>query len=752
MAPYGEADDTKTPAAAAGSDEAILAELNERLEYASLAKARIVEQGDIDVAYNAGRTWNTEDKAARAGRPCLELDQLSQYTNRLVNSYRQNPRGIKVSPDGGGATDATAEHLANRVRQIEYDSHAQEVYTVAGENGATRGYGYARIVAEYEDSQSDNQRLRFKAIPNPNQVIEDPDAESTSGADWQYLFFVHTLTLREFRRDYPGAQVKDFSAETIARLPRWLGKDGRVQIAEYWSVTETPPASGKGRPTRTVCMYLTNGVELLQKPGSPKKTEWRGSSIPFMACYGTIVYDTDEAGESRKLLQSYTYKARDGAKGYNWTASTELEALAKPVKAALLGYEGQVDNDTLLLIERATKEEVAWIGFKPVLDATGTQVMPLPQYGVRSPDIQGFEIARESFRRDVQNALGHFSATDSRQGSTKVTSGVALQELTKSGDLGSYHYVAHYDDMIREGGVKIVELLPFYDDTEKEVMTRLPDQTSKPVWVNRKTQRAQDGTATYGPKDLRMDPTQRHAVTISTGPSRDSQRAEGKDAAMALLQNPQAFPVIASDAVRLMDLGPVGDQMAEDLEFLQPPVMQQARQQKEGGAPDPRQLQQENAGLKQQVQHAEGVMQQQHQELEGKQAEIASKEKIAAAEIASKERIADKDREARIAIAEIGSKARDAALFYEERARIGAHLADAASQAAAELHEHQQAELARVAAVEQAQAAQQHQVGMAAAGAGAAADAQDAGHQQALDLGQQAADLAPAAEPTTSAE
>jgi hypothetical protein len=739
-----EATDDTTTDLAPGSDAAILAELTERYDYAMTQKAAIVEAGDTDVAFNAGRTWNAEDKAARTGRPILELDQLSQYTNQLVNSYRQNPRGIKVSPGGGGATDQTATYYANRVRQIEYDSHAQEVYTVAGENGATRGYGYARIVPEHD--ADGNQVLRLKAIPNPNQVVEDPDAESTSGADWNYLFFVHTITTREFRRTYPDATITDFSPATTAGLHKsWFGKVGRLQIAEYWTVTETPPPSGKGKPTRTVSMYLTNGVEILQKPGFPKKTEWKGSSIPFMACYGQIVYQTTESGEAEKDLQAYTRKARDGAKGYNWTASTELEALALPVKAALMGYKGQADADTLLLIERAAREPIAWIEFAAAMDATGQSVLPLPQYGTRSPDIQGYEIARESFRRDIQNALGHFSASDARQGATKVTSGIALQELNKSGDLGSYHHTAHYDDMIREAGVKLVELLPFYDDTDKEVPTRQADGTTKLVRVNRMTGRDPQGNAAYGPDDLHLDPAQRHTVTISTGPSRDSQRAEGKDAAMTLLGNPQFAPVIASDAVRLMDLGALGDQMAEDLEYLQPPAMQQARQQKKDGGkgPDPRQLAQENAQLKQQVQHAEGVMQQQHTELQGKQAELASKEKIAQLEIDSKERMAALDREAKIAVAELGAKVDRQALFLEERGRIGAHLQDAATQASDQLHEHQQSELARVAAAEAATQAQAHQAGMAAAGAGAAADAQDAGHQQTLAVGQQAADLAP---------
>jgi Phage P22-like portal protein len=723
-------------------DEAILKELQERFDYAAVQWAPIIDEANIDVAYTGGNTWNSDDESARAGRPMLKLDQLSQYTNQLVNSFRQNPRGAKVSPAGAGATDQTAELRANRIRQIEHDSHAQEVYTVAGENAVTRGYGFARIVAEYEDSTSANQALRLKAVPNPNQVLPDPDAESTSGADWSYLFFVHTVTKREFHRDYPDAQIKDFDADTIALAPRWFGKDGRVQIAEYWYVTETASRSGQGRPDRHVCMYLTNGVELLAKKGYPKKTEWPGSSIPFAACYGKIVYQTDAAGDAQKMLQSYVRLARDAAKGYNWTKSTELEALALPVKAALFAYQGQLDQTQVDLVERSTREPIALIQAKATLDETGQNVLPLPQYGTRAPDIQGYEIAAESFRRDVQNALGRYSAADHRMGSTKVTSGVALRELDKSGDLGSYHFVAHYDDMIRELASKLNELLPFYDDAAKDVSTRLPDGTTKVVTINTPTGRDATGTLAYQPDDLRMDQG-RHTVTISTGPSSDSQREAGKDAAMALLANPQAFPVIASDSIRLMDLGPIGDQMAEDLEFLQPPAMQQARAQKDGGAPDPRQLTQENQQLKQQVQHAEQVMHEMDGQLKGKQAELASKEKIAQLEIDSKERIAALDRETKITVAELGAKVDRMELFLEERSRVGAHLQDASLQAADHLHEHQQSELDRQHAAAQLAVTQSHQVGLAAAGAGAARDAQAAGHQQALEVGQQAADLAP---------
>ena len=748
----GDDDLTADPAKdyAPGSDEAILAEIRADYDYDVDARANIVREADIDVRYASNDTWDDDDVKLRAGRPMLNLDQMSQYRNQVENTVRQNKRSGKISPAGGGASEKTAELRANRIREIEYQSHAQEAFSQAFSDCLTRSYGFARIVAEYEDEDSRNQVIRIKSIPNPNQVVPDSDAQSTSGRDWKRCVFLTTISHREFKRDYPDAQVRDFDASTIATAgPRWLTAT-RVTVAEAWRVKETPNPKGYGKPKREVCMYLTNGVELLAAKGQPKKHVWKGKYIPFASCIGRVVYKTNALGDTEKMILSYIRFARDAAKGYNWTKSTILEKAALPVKASLMGYKGQADANTMILLERATREHVPWIEFEPVIDATNNTVLPLPQYGTREPDLQGDLLVAESFQRDIQNALGHFNAQDARLGNNKVTSGVALAELKRSGDLGSYDFQDHYDDFLKFMTEQENDLLDYYDDAAKEVATRLPDLSVKMVPINQPTGRAPNGDPQYTDDDLRMDPAHRHTVTISTGPSSDSQREAGKEAAMALLQNPQAFPIIASDAVKLMDLGPIGDQMSEDLEYLQPPVMQQARQQKDGQGPDPRQIQQENAQIKQQLQHAEGVIQQQHQELEGKQAEIASKEKIADAQLRSAERLQIRLQQMKDATA-LAVKKLDVlakGIISDNEAQLEQIAIDheAALEAVRMDHERALAEREHQHAAEQASAAQQHAVGMAAAGAGAASDAQQAGHEQAME---QAANIAPAQEPPT---
>jgi hypothetical protein len=139
----------------------------------------------------------------------------------------------------------------------------------------------------------------------------------------------------EFRRDYPDAIVRDFDPTRSRSTPTLAVGHARDGGGVLGGQGNAEPR-GSGRPKREVCMYTTNGVELLAKKGQPKKYVWKGKYIPFAACLGRIVYRTDEAGDSKKMILSYIRFARDAAKGYNWTKSTMLEKIALPVRASLL--------------------------------------------------------------------------------------------------------------------------------------------------------------------------------------------------------------------------------------------------------------------------------------------------------------------------------------------------------------------------------------------------------------------------------
>ena len=638
-------------------DRAILKRMHADFDYAYEQWQTIRQDADEDMRYVAGDPWSAEDRQARVGRPILSLDQLGQYINQLVNTVRQNKRAIKVTPEGNGANDKTAELRANRIRQIEYLSHAQEAYTTAFENECQRSFGYCRITADFESPRTRNQALRIAPIPNPDQVLPDPDAESTAGKDWKFLFYTKSLSIDEFKRDYPDATVQDFGLDLQAMSPRWI-QANRLQIAEYWTVTpiarkcyEIQPEyslleQAKARLTRSpmppkpsvvwiegvdpgkrpagkeldawtrdvpeVCMYLTNGVELLAKKGQPKKHVWKGKYIPFAAAYGKILYLNDAGVGGKKIILSFIRFGRDGQKAYNWTKSTGMEVAAMQPRTPYAVYEGQVSPDQGILLQQSLHTPVAFVQFKAKTEESGDTVLPLPRREL--PDVSslsGYEIMAESYKRDIQAALGYYNASIGKH-DTNAKSGVAIKALDQQSDSGSYHFIDHYDDMIRHVGVMLDDLLPYYDDTAKTVTTRKADGTVVPQRVNDPT----DSTS------VALDPQHQHAVTISTGPSYESEREQANELAQSLLQNPQAFPLVAGDAVRLLNVGPLGDQIAEDLDTLQPPALQAKKAQESGTGPNPAQLQQQIGQMTQQLDHAHQLLAQASDEIKGQTAKV----------------------------------------------------------------------------------------------------------------------------------
>lgn len=636
------------------ADKVIIRELQARWDYARQQMDPIIERGRKSLRYLTDTSWDDKDQRARTGRLTLHFDQLNQYRNLLVNSIRQQKRGIKVDPEGNGANDQTATVRGDRIRQIEYLSHAQEHYTTAFEGACDRARGFVRIVAEWEP-KGFKKRLRIKGVPNPDQVLEDPDAQSITGADWTYLFYHYDMDRADFVRDYPDATVQsytDLSAKDQQRAKDWQSVD-RVKVAEYWRVTtETatlvrlanPPGSpqpyvdvfesertdaqklqpvidSREAERPVVCWYLTNGVELLAKSGEQKKHEWKGSRIPFKACYGRIVYqsgDTTDAvsGAStpaQKLILSYVDGALDAQKYYDYLKSSEGERFKMNLLVPYRAHQGSLTPEQLLEYQRSVTTPVAVVFSEPTSNAAPGQLLPLPEREIAALDVQGYEIAAEGARRDISNALGRSSIGDPRRGNARVDSGVGLQELAKTGDQSSYHFIDAYDAMVTAIGEDLDELLQYYDDTAEAISTRTAGGDVKFPVVNDPNAVDESGK----PAPVMMDQGT-HVVTISTGPSFDSQREEASQFADTLIGNqaidrilgPQKAAQLLALAIKLKNIGPLGDEMAEIVNPEQD---------------DPKQLQQHLHQAMDQLQKQGAVLESMHKVIQEKQIEASAK-------------------------------------------------------------------------------------------------------------------------------
>lgn len=600
-------------------DDDLLREVRERWDYAAREWSDIKAEGATDIRFVSGDQWDPKDKAARddAKRPCLSLDELSQYVNQLINEVRQNKRAIKVTPMGDGANDASARLQESLIRQIEYRSNAQQAYTTMFENTAQRSYGFLRVKPRYVAEDSFDQELIIEPLVNPDLVTPDPDALRPDGSDMRYAFIRESYSKEEFKRRWPKARVTNFQ-DLGPEFNAWVNET-RIWVAEYWKVEtrertllllntiegpqkfwadelESKPSKGNILQSRTVddqrvVQYLTNGVEILEE------TEWPGKWIPLVCCYGKVIYVDQGSGAKRKIL-SMIRLARDPQKLYNYYRTTEAEMVGITPKTPYIGYEGQFRGHETDW-QKANHEPVAYLEAKATTEGTGGQVLPLPQRQQYDPAIQSMEVGAEAARRAIQAAIGQTPLPTSAQRRNEK-SGVALKQIEETAQKGSYHFIDHYDEAITRTGQILEDLIPHYYDTARDVTIRNEDDSPEVVRIN--DPNAVD-PKTGQPDKRAFDKKSQeplsvvdglYDVTLSTGPSYDSQREAANELNTQLVQQapliaqiagPQAAAKLMALAIKNQNIGAMGDKMADTIsppedeqQNIPPQVAQQMQQ------------------------------------------------------------------------------------------------------------------------------------------------------------------------------
>lgn len=574
------------------TDEDLLKRIRDDFRYCQNYWREVRDEMTIDMRYVSGDPWDPSDRAEREDndRVCANPDELSQYLKQANNNLRQNKRAIKVSPKGSGATEQYAEIRSDIIRGIEYKSQAQSAYTTAFEQCTECGIGVARITTEYVNPPDHPDwaavEPRIKRVPNQFTWLPDPDAKEADFSDQEKSFLLDSIRQTEFARQYPKAEKTSFSADDIAMAPDWF-KGENVVIAEAWYVEhskrkklrvdspegatsvyedELPEKHGKKvlnertETKRKVVQYITNGVEILER------NEWPGSWIPLCGMFGEEIY-TNEGGQSKRMFLSLIRRARFPQKMLAFIASQELEEFGMAPRAPFIGYKGQFTDPNWPTINKIPQ---AFMEVEPQVDQSTGQVLPLPARPQFSPNVQAYEVSRESWRRAIQAAIGVTPLPTAAQRQNEK-SGVALEKIQTQEAIGSFHFIDNHDRFLSNIGRQLNELITKIMDTPRHVGTMKADGSHSMVALS------VDGQMPEGAdQNQAFDPTKgEYDVTISTGPSYLSQREEAASFADTLIQNlqelaallpPGAGAQLLAMAVKLREIGPIGDQIVKIIE------------------------------------------------------------------------------------------------------------------------------------------------------------------------------------------
>lgn len=543
-------------------NDALLKRIKQRYRYGLDKWQDVRKEGQKNMRYVSGDPWDDEDKIARRGRPTVCPDELNQYVNQVVNTARQNERGIKIDPAGDAATEQLAEYRENRIRAIEYACNAGQVYINGLQAAVERNLGYWKVGRVFVSTENDEQEMVILPVMNPDAILIDPDFKELDASDIRWAFELEKMPVEDFEDAYPDAEVQSFSAEDFGDDAAYWYDGKSILIASYWEVKRTQKNVGKANRViydRTVRQYVTNGVEILRE-GDVQP----GPYIPIVPVFGKEIW-VDKGPGAERVLLSLVSLARDPQKSLAYVMSSMLENCGQIPKASFIGYKGQFESDAEAW-ETMNQVYHPYLQADPVVDAGNGQILPLPQRTPLTPDFQAYAIGTDICRRAIMSAMG-LQALPSAAQRANQKSGIAMEKIESQQSIGSYHLIDNYERAIALTGRIMNHWLSVTDVGETKRPIRQADGTHKLVSINTDAAVIEDNHEYHFPI---ADDTGRYQVTVSSGPSFESQRAEGSEFASMLMQNLAGLPITPQQAaellavvIRLKQLGPLGDQMAD---------------------------------------------------------------------------------------------------------------------------------------------------------------------------------------------
>ena len=566
---------------------------------------------DLDFQSDKGNAqWDGKDYEARRRkrRPCLTIDQLSQFVNQVSNDIRMNTPSIDVIPHSGGADVDTAEIYQGMIRDIEQSSNADDAYDYAVNSAIKCSIGFIRVDHRYKDDQGFEQELFIERVVNPLAVLLDPASVAPDGSDAMCAWVTESITVDAFKDRFPDFDPVSFEGEKTS------GDEEEIEICEYFKIKEDKITLARladgsvqefvdgmdaidTRPAtkRTVYRYLLSGSDVLEE------TTFPGKYIPVIPVYGEEAWN-----DGKRAIHSLIRKAKDSQRRYNYWASTEAELLMKAPKATVIAVGGTTEN----YAEDYKNPDNAIVLRYDQTDAKG-QPAPPPQINPGPGIPVGIIQARQGAADDIKATMGLYNAFIGQR--SNETSGVAINQRKMEGDRAVYHFGDNLVRSITQVGRVLVAAIPEIYNEPRLVRIVGKEDNADEVGIN--------GAMAEGQERPFFLKQGQYNVRVTTGAAYATQRQEAAEFFQQVIQSqPQLIEVAGDLLFKFMDF-PGASALSERMKKLIPPHLLDEQNQD----PQTMALANENEQLKQAIAQMQAEGQALQQELQNKQGEIALK-------------------------------------------------------------------------------------------------------------------------------
>jgi portal protein len=571
---------------------------------------------NIDAAYEdlqflAGDQWPEYAKAARRDGPMLTINRLPQFVQQVTGDIELGRPAIRVKPTGNGATMELAEILRGMIRYIENRSMAKAAYAVAADSQVACGIGHLQVVGEFADDSTFNQELRIAQVDDGVGVLWDPAARLPTREDAQFCFVPVDVPHDEFKARWPDVPLTDFNTYDRAYSSYWHGNE-LVRVAVYWEKRETMRQlalypDGKiedltDADASEVAEAEQRGAKLRERKGYKifrslitlghvleEAEEWPGLLIPVIPLIGK------EIRVGRKITRYGMVRfAKDPQIMYNFSRTQQAELIGLAPKSPWLGTEKNFENH-LDVWQSANTARHPFLPYTPDPSngyAPPQRVAP----PVTSPGLS--ELVRLG-DNDMKAVTGLYDASLGAR--SNETSGVAIEARERQGDVGTVRYLSNFGIAVQQVGRVLVDLIPHYYDTEREVQILDEKGEARTVVINKAVAApvlaadgdqpielpidvlGEDGELHGLPTTTRLnidgEPRRyvndltigSYSVVLDHGPSFSTKREETRAAMESFIKAaPQIAPLVLDLYAKAQDW-PLAQEIAERIEATLPP-------------------------------------------------------------------------------------------------------------------------------------------------------------------------------------
>ena len=532
---------------------------------------------DLKFVYNIGEgQWPEEirDEREAAKRPALTSNKLRKFVAQVANQERDQRLAGDVRPVDDAADVETAKILAGMIRQIEYTSDAEVVYTDGGEKALAGGFGYWRILAE-ETPDSFDQEVFIRPIPNQFSVYLDPRRK--------YGFIRVGMPKEEFEEMFPGRIISDFESQSQGEEWELWYLDEIVFIAEYFyketymktiaqcqniltGDIEIHELTDKVTPE----LLAEKGLEILRTKESKaervkwmklsgaeilEENDWAGKEIPIIEVKGDEV---NIAGRFYK--RSLIRDAKDPQRMYNFWLTHMTETVALAPKAPYLVTPQQIKGHKSTW-DRANRDNLPYLPYNP---DTRTKAAPRrePPPTIPTGSAQMLQIAGN----DVHDNLGKYEASFGEASNERT--GVAIRQRANRSDFATYHFPDNFRRAILETARQLIDIIPKIYDTQRMVRIIGDEDKEEVVEINKTVIDIPSGE-----KVITNDLSKGKYDVVASTKIWSTRRQEAADQMAAVMQAaPNIAPLIADLVFKYNDW-PGAQEIQERLEKYLPTLL-----------------------------------------------------------------------------------------------------------------------------------------------------------------------------------